>query len=70
MSKYENEVKNGLFGFGEENTAFAKYFINKSYLNGLIPADDNIDVMWLMLILNRDAAITGIFTIKATNYCW
>ena len=32
MSRYENEVKNDLFGFGDENKAFAKYFINKSYL--------------------------------------
>lgn len=44
MSRYENEVKNDLFGFGDENKAFAKYFINKSYLNSLIPVDDNIDV--------------------------
>ncbi len=31
----EAEAKKVLFGFGEENTAYAKYFIGKSYLNPL-----------------------------------
>ncbi|WGW22464.1 cupin domain-containing protein [Limosilactobacillus fermentum] len=33
-----------MFGFGDKNVAFAKYFIGDSYLNSLISADDNIDV--------------------------
>ncbi|WP_432226835.1 cupin domain-containing protein [Limosilactobacillus fermentum] len=44
MANNEEAVKNDLFGFGEENVAFAKYFIGDSYLNSLISADDNIDV--------------------------
>ena len=34
MAKNEHEVKNDLFGFGDKNVAFAKYFIGTSYLNG------------------------------------
>ncbi|ESS02150.1 cupin domain-containing protein [Limosilactobacillus fermentum] len=44
MAKNEEAVKNDLFGFGDKNVAFAKYFIGDSYLNSLISADDNIDV--------------------------
>lgn len=40
----ENEVKNNPFGFGDENVAYAKYFIGTSYLNGLVSPDDNVDV--------------------------
>ena len=36
MSKNEEAVKNDVFGFGEKNVAFAKYFIGTSYLNGLL----------------------------------
>lgn len=41
---HENEVKNNLFGFGDENIAYAKYFIGTSYLNGLVSPDDNVDI--------------------------
>lgn len=44
MAKNESEVKNDLFGFGDKNVQFAKYFIGTSYLKGLVPNDDNIDV--------------------------
>lgn len=44
MAKNEAAVKNNLFGFGEKNVAFAKYFIGDSYLNGLVAPDDNVDV--------------------------
>lgn len=44
MANNEEAVKNDLFGFGDKNVAFAKYFIGDSYLNSLISADDNIDV--------------------------
>ncbi|MFT9038984.1 cupin domain-containing protein [Schleiferilactobacillus harbinensis] len=40
----ENKKQGGLFGLGDKNTAYQKYFIGQSYLNSLIPADDNIDV--------------------------
>ncbi|MCT2909302.1 cupin domain-containing protein [Schleiferilactobacillus harbinensis] len=40
----ENKQQGGLFGLGDKNTAYQKYFIGQSYLNSLIPADDNIDV--------------------------
>lgn len=33
--------KGGDFGLGEENTAFAKYFIGKSYLNPLTDPKKN-----------------------------
>lgn len=42
--KNEKEVKNNIFGFGDENIAYAKYFQGTSYLNGLISPDDNVDV--------------------------
>lgn len=35
MAKFEKEVKNSPFGFGESNDAFAKYFTGKSWLNPL-----------------------------------
>lgn len=44
MANNVEAVKNDLFGFGDKNVAFAKYFIGDSYLNSLISADDNIDV--------------------------
>lgn len=44
MANNEEAVKNDLFGFGDKNVAFAKYFIGDSYLNSLISANDNIDV--------------------------
>ena len=44
MAKNEKEVKNNIFGFGDENVAYAKYFDGISYLNGLAAADDNVDV--------------------------
>ncbi|MFD1410701.1 cupin domain-containing protein [Lapidilactobacillus gannanensis] len=34
----------GLFKLGDKNEAYAKYFIGQSYLNSLVPADDNINV--------------------------
>lgn len=44
MAKNEKEVKDNVFGFGDENIAYAKYFDGISYLNGLAAADDNVDV--------------------------
>lgn len=44
MSKNKRAVKHNLFGLGDENIAFAKYFQGISYLNGLVSPDDNIDV--------------------------
>lgn len=44
MGKNEEAVKNDMFGLGEKNVAFAKYFTGTSYLNGLVPSDDNIDI--------------------------
>ena len=44
MANNEEAVNNDLFGGGDKNVAFAKYFIGDSYLNSLISADDNIDV--------------------------
>ena len=35
MARNEDEVKNCSFGFGEPNTAYAKYFTGESYLNPL-----------------------------------
>lgn len=44
MARNEQAVKNDLFGFGDKNVAYAKYFIGTSYLNGLVSPDDNIDI--------------------------
>ncbi|MDO4903012.1 MAG: cupin domain-containing protein [Limosilactobacillus sp.] len=43
MSNNEEAVKNDLFGFGESNEAFKKYFVGKSYLNMLTQISDDID---------------------------
>ncbi|KRL91084.1 hypothetical protein [Lactobacillus kalixensis] len=40
MAKNEEEVKNSVFGFGESNDAYAKYFVGKSYLKGLASSKD------------------------------
>ena len=44
MANNETSVKHNLFGFGDKNVAFAKYFTGTSYLNGLVQPDDNVDV--------------------------
>lgn len=44
MAKNEEAVKKDMFGLGEKNVTYAKYFIGTSYLNGLVAPDDNIDV--------------------------
>lgn len=44
MAKNEEAVKNDMFGFGDKNVAYARYFIDTSYLNGLIVSDDNVDI--------------------------
>lgn len=44
MVNNEEVVKNDLFGFGDKNVVFVKYFIGDFYLNSLIFVDDNIDV--------------------------
>ena len=31
MAKFEDEVKNNMFGFGQANEAYAKYFFGKSF---------------------------------------
>lgn len=37
----KNKAQNVLFGFGEENTAYAKYFVGKSYLQPVAKEDIN-----------------------------
>lgn len=45
MSNFEKEVKSeNLFGFGELNEAYAKYFTGNSYLAGLVQPEGSIDV--------------------------
>jgi len=39
-----SESKSGIFGLGTKNTAYAKYFIGQSYLQGLSEPGDEIDV--------------------------
>lgn len=39
MARNEEEVKNSVFGFGDANEAYAKYFIGNSYLKGLASSD-------------------------------
>lgn len=43
MDKSQTAVKNNPFGFGEANVAYAQYFQGQSFLNGLVPPQDNID---------------------------
>lgn len=50
--------KENVFGTGEPNTAYAKFFVGNSFLNPLtLPTADFLPQMSL---LNPDAAITGI----------
>lgn len=39
-----NENHGGLFGLDDKNSAYAQYFIGQSYLQSLIPPDDDIDL--------------------------
>ena len=57
-SKEEFDKEN-VFGLGQENTAFARYFIGNSYLNPLTNPKGT-RVFWQTLPLSRDAGITGI----------
>lgn len=41
LSKKEFEKQN-VFGLGDENVAYAKYFVGNSYLNPLTQAEDNV----------------------------
>lgn len=41
LSKKEFEKQN-VFGLGDENVAYAKYFVGNSYLNPLTKAEDNV----------------------------
>ncbi len=52
--------KANVFGLGQENTAFAQYFIGNSYLNPLTKAGKKALYFWQMSHLNQAAAITGI----------
>ena len=52
-----------LFGLGEENTAYAKYFIGKSYLQPMT------ELVPQTLRLNPNAAIIGIFITKPDRLC-
>ena len=49
----------GVFGLGQENVNYAKYFIGKSYLNPLTGKIHRF--LWLMLPLNQVVEIIGIF---------
>ncbi|ALO03809.1 cupin domain-containing protein [Lactiplantibacillus paraplantarum] len=44
MAKNEEAVKNDLFGFGEPNQMSAQYFSGDSFLKGLVPGGDDVDV--------------------------
>ncbi|MFT8329946.1 cupin domain-containing protein [Bifidobacterium psychraerophilum] len=44
MARYEQEVKHDVFGFGEPNTLISQHFTGDTFLKGLVPEDDGIDV--------------------------
>lgn len=45
MAEFEQAVKeNNLFGLGNLNTAYAQYFTGASYLQGLVQAQNEVDV--------------------------
>ena len=61
---YEDEemrahAKEMVFPIGEPNAAFAQYFIGNSYLAPVSASQE-----FLMLLLNQDAVITGIFIMQ------
>ena len=43
LSKEEFEKQN-VFGLGDENVAYAKYFVGNSYLNPLTKTEDNVNL--------------------------
>ena len=54
---YKDDGKfGGLFGLGEPNTAYAKYFVGNSYLNPLTDP-----YLWRTLRSSRNAVIIGIY---------
>ncbi len=60
MAKFEKEVKNSSFGFGESNDAFAKYFTGKSWLN---PLANKANVNVANVSLHQAVLITGMSTL-------
>lgn len=52
--------KQNVFGTGTPNTAYAKYFIGKSYLNPLTKPEDGLHL--LNVTFDRVAVTTGTFT--------
>ena len=55
--------KENVFGLGQENTAFARYFIGNSYLNPLTNPKGT-RVFWQTLPLSLDAGTTGTFIMR------
>lgn len=70
MAEFEQAVKeNNLFGLGNLNTAYAQYFTGASYLQGLVQAQNEVDVMLPTLTLSLVVVITGTFTMMAFRFC-
>ncbi|WP_373875084.1 cupin domain-containing protein [Levilactobacillus humaensis] len=44
LAKNEAAVKHNIFGLGELNTGSSPYFSGASYLKGLVPSGDDVDV--------------------------
>ena len=55
--------RQNVFGLGQENSAFAQYFIGNSYLNPLTDPKE-CAVFLANVTFERDAATTGIFIMR------
>lgn len=54
----EQQVKHGIFPFGEKNDKYARSFVGQSYLS-MLAANPDIPVPWPMSASSRAVATTG-----------
>lgn len=66
----DNKDLQSLFGLGDKNDAFAKYFIGQSYLKHLVDPHDNIDFGVGVVTFELDVVIIGTFIVRVTKFCW
>ena len=64
----EQQVKHGIFPFGEKNERYADVFVGQSYLAGLAAAPDASATV-AHVSFDPPAATTGTFTPTATKSC-
>ncbi|WP_180380741.1 cupin domain-containing protein [Alloscardovia macacae] len=66
LMKFEKEVKENVFGFGEANEAYAQYFTGASFLHGLVSPEENID--WGMAQVSFEPGCINHWHAHTTGY--